>query len=120
MDACPDASSPMTGGEGPGLDICAADLFLLETAAAMPPPNSAPAVNTAAWTITALGIRLKKCARAEGRKIVERVQNSKVVSSKRKRTKVKFHSPFGNVFRSRIFFLLSVLAFHLFKKSLKA
>lgn len=61
MDAFPDASSPMTGGEGPGVGICAlgsveADLFLFETAAAMPPPKSAPAVNTAAWAITALGI----------------------------------------------------------------
>ena len=55
MDAVPDAPSPITGGEGPALE---ADLFLFDTAAAMPPPNSAPAVNTAAWTITALGICL--------------------------------------------------------------
>jgi hypothetical protein len=77
MDAFPDASSPMTGGEGPGVEICAlgeADLFLFETAAAMPPPNSAPAVNTAAWTITALGICL--LGLKAGKNSWERVQNN--------------------------------------------
>lgn len=100
----------MTGGEEPGVDICAlgsveADLFLFETAAAMPPPNSAPAVNTAAWTITALGICL---LRPKVEKIVDRVQNSSTY-------------PFEGTAKFTphlAIFLLSSAMF--FKKSLKA
>jgi len=75
IDAFPDASSPTTGGEG-----AEADLFLFEIAAAMPPPNSAPVVNTAAWTIMALGICLKKSARE---KKSSNFKGNGVVSSER-------------------------------------